>query len=132
MARWSSAQAAGKFAQSWLKAVWITPSAPGVARFVVAAFRADAARAGAEAEVAALVEELSRRSPEFAAMWREGDVRRCGEGVKRLRHPVAGEIAFEYPAFAVDGRPDLGMVVYTPATPEGAARARGLIEGDGR
>jgi transcriptional regulator with XRE-family HTH domain len=102
----------------------------GVARFVVAAFRADAARVGAEAEVAALVKELSRRSPEFAAMWREGDVRRYGEGIKHLSHPVAGEIAFEYSAFAVDGRPDLGMVVYNPVTPEDAARVRSLIEGD--
>ena len=38
-----------------------------VARFVVAAFRADAARAGATARVEALVDELSRVSPEFAS-----------------------------------------------------------------
>src|SRR5258707_6483824 len=37
-----------------------------------------------------------------------GDVRTYGEGVKHLRHPIAGPIAFEYSAFAVDGRPDLG------------------------
>ena len=98
-----------------------------VARFVVAAFRADAARAGATAQVAALVDELSRVSPEFAAMWRDNDVRSYGEGVKRMRHPIAGPIAFEYSAFGVDGRPDLGMVVYNPATPEDAARIRALI-----
>src|SRR5690348_1597232 len=45
-----------------------------VARFVVGAFRVDAARAGAAEDVAPLVEELCRRSPEFAAMWRENDV----------------------------------------------------------
>ncbi|HWA81160.1 MAG TPA: helix-turn-helix transcriptional regulator [Acetobacteraceae bacterium] len=98
-----------------------------VARFVVAAFRADAARAGAAAKVGALVDELCRRSPEFAAMWRDNDVRSYGEGIKRLRHPIAGPIAFEYSAFAVDGRPDLGMVVYNPATPEDAERIRSLI-----
>ena len=76
-----------------------------VARFVVGAFRADAARAGATAKVEALVDELSRLSPEFAAMWRDNDVRSYGEGVKRMRHPIAGPIAFEYSAFAVDGRP---------------------------
>src|SRR5215472_17414516 len=43
-----------------------------VARMVVGAFRLDAARAGAAAEVEPLVEELCRLSPEFAAMWREG------------------------------------------------------------
>ena len=99
-----------------------------VARFVVAAFRADAARAGAADKVGALVEELCRLSPEFAAMWRDNDVRHYGEGLKRLRHPLAGPIAFEYSAFAVDGRPDLGMVVYNPATPEDAERIRKLIE----
>jgi transcriptional regulator with XRE-family HTH domain len=99
-----------------------------VARFVVAAFRADAARAGATAKVEALVDELSRLSPEFAAMWRDNDVRSYGEGLKRMRHPIAGPIAFEYSAFAVDGRPDLGMVVYNPATPEDAQRIKALIK----
>ena len=99
-----------------------------VARFVVAAFRADAARAGAAAKVEALVDELSQASPEFAAMWRDNDVRSYGEGLKRMRHPIAGPIAFEYSAFAVDGRPDLGMVVYNPATPQDAQRIRALIK----
>lgn len=99
----------------------------GVARFVVAAFRADAARAGATAKVEALVDELCRLSPEFEAMWRDNDVRSYGEGVKRLRHPLAGPIAFEFSAFGVDGRPDLGMIVYNPATPDDADRIRSLI-----
>jgi transcriptional regulator with XRE-family HTH domain len=98
-----------------------------VARFVVAAFRADAARAGASEKVGALVEELCRVSPEFEAMWRDNDVRTYGEGVKRLRHPTLGPIALEYSAFAVDGRPDLGMVVYNPATPDDADRVRSLL-----
>jgi hypothetical protein len=87
-----------------------------VARFVVAAFRADSARAADPAMADALVRDLSQRSPEFEAFWRERDVRSFGEGLKRLRHAVAGPLAFEYSAFAVDGRPDLGMVIYQPAT----------------
>ena len=39
-----------------------------VARFVVGAFRADAARAGAVSEVGQLVDELCRLSPEFEAL----------------------------------------------------------------
>jgi len=99
-----------------------------VARFVVAAFRADVVRAGAAANVKAFVDELSRLSPEFDAMWRDNDVRSYGEGSKHLRHPVAGLLAMEYSAFAVDGRPDLAMVIYSPATPEDAERIRALIE----
>jgi transcriptional regulator with XRE-family HTH domain len=99
-----------------------------VARFVVGAFRADAARAGAAAEVAALIEELCRRSPEFEAMWRDNDERGYGGGVKHLRHPMVGPVAFEYSAFAVDGRPDLRMVVYNPATAADAERIRSLVK----
>jgi MmyB-like transcription regulator ligand binding domain len=98
-----------------------------VARFVVGTFRADAARAGAAAEVQPLVDELCRLSPEFKAMWRDNDVRTHGEGVKQMRHPVLGLIAFEYSAFAVDGRPDLSMVVYNPATPAEAEKISALI-----
>jgi MmyB-like transcription regulator ligand binding domain len=99
-----------------------------VARFVVGAFRADAARAGAAAEVQPMVDELCRLSPEFKALWRDNDVQTHGEGVKHIRHAVLGPIAFEYSAFAVDGRPDLSMVVYNPATPEDAEKIRSLTK----
>ncbi len=99
----------------------------GLARFVVGAFRADAARAGAVSEVAQLVDELCRASPEFEALWRDNDVHVHGEGVKRLRHPVLGAIELEYSAFAVDGRPDLGLVVYNPVTRSAADHIRSLV-----
>lgn len=99
-----------------------------VARFVVATFRADAARIGATGNVEALVDELSRTSPEFAAMWREKEVGHHGEGTKTLRHPTLGVLPLEYSSFTVDGRPDLSMVVYNPATPEVAAEVKRLIE----
>jgi transcriptional regulator with XRE-family HTH domain len=97
-----------------------------VARFVVGAFRVDAARAGAAEEVEPLVNELCRLSPEFKALWRDNDVRSHGEAVKQIRHPVLGLIGFEYSAFAVDGRPDLSMVIYNPATPADADKIRSL------
>jgi hypothetical protein len=34
----------------------------------------------------------------------------------------------EYSAFAVDGRPDLGMVIYNPATPADADKIRSLLK----
>ena len=99
-----------------------------VARFAVAAFRADAARAGAAQRVKALVDELSRLSPEFEAIWRENDVRSTyGEVAKQLLHPLAGLITLEYSTFSVDGRPDLDMVIYNPVTPADAERIRSLL-----
>jgi transcriptional regulator with XRE-family HTH domain len=99
------------------------------ARFVVGAFRVDVARAvGATSQVADLVDELCRLSPEFEALWRDNDVRAHGEGVKHLRHPIAGPIAFEYSTFAVDGRPDLSLVIYNPATPADVELVRSLVD----
>ena len=99
----------------------------GLARFVVGAFRADAARAGAVSEVTQLVDELCRASSEFKILWRENDVLMHGEGVKRLNHPTLGPIELEYSAFAVDGRPDLSMIVYNPVDIILVDRIRGLI-----
>src|ERR1700719_3195221 len=99
-----------------------------VARMVVGAFRVDAARAGAAAEVEPLVDELCRLSPEFKAMWRDNDVPgHHGEAVKHIRHPVLGPLAFEFSTFAIDGRTDPAMVVYNPATPEDAERIKSLL-----
>jgi hypothetical protein len=100
-----------------------------VARFVVGAFRVDAARAGAAAEVEPLVDELCRLSPQFSVMWHENDVHGAhGEAVKHIRHPVLGPLAFEYSAFAVDGRSDLSMVIYNPVTSANLDRIRSLID----
>ena len=102
------------------------------ARFVVGAFRADAVRAGAVSEVGQLVAELCATSPEFAALWADNDVRFHGEGTKRLRHPVLGTIELEYSGFAVDGRPDLGMIVYNPVDPDVADRIRAWVQNQTR
>jgi transcriptional regulator with XRE-family HTH domain len=117
-----------------LRAVFLDPRARAaqydwerVARFVVGSFRVDAARAGAAEEVAPLIEELSRSSPEFAALWRDKDVRTHGEGVKHIRHPALGPIEFEYSVFAIDGRSDLSMVIYNPTSPKDIERIRQLI-----
>ena len=94
-----------------------------LARLVVGAFRLDAARAGAAAEVEPLVEELCRLSPEFRGMWRENEPpAEHGEVVKHIRHPVLGPLAFEFSVFAVDGRTDLSLLVYNPTNPADAEK----------
>jgi transcriptional regulator with XRE-family HTH domain len=99
-----------------------------VARYVVASFRADVARAGAARNVQSLVDELCATSPEFAAMWRDNDVQGHGDGVKVLRHPIAGQLSMEFSSFAVDGRPDLTLVIYNPATVADADKIRTLLK----
>ena len=104
------------------------PNWQSVARYVVASFRADVARAGAARNVQSLVDELCATSPEFAAMWRDNDVQGHGDGVKVLQHPVAGPLSMEFSGFAVDGRPDLNMVIYNPATKADADKIRALLK----
>jgi transcriptional regulator with XRE-family HTH domain len=100
-----------------------------VARFVVGAFRLDAARAGASADVEPLVEELSRLSPEFRALWIENEMPAVvhREAVKQINHPVLGPVFFEYSTFAVDGRTDLSLLIYNPATPADAEKIAGMV-----
>ncbi|WP_267382843.1 MULTISPECIES: helix-turn-helix transcriptional regulator [unclassified Sphingomonas] len=102
-----------------------------MARFVVGAFRADVARAGANNSAAAtkLVAELSRISPEFETLWLDNEVVAHGEGVKRIHHPDAGLLAMEFSSFAVEGRPELGMIIYNPASATDAERLRRLLNG---
>jgi transcriptional regulator with XRE-family HTH domain len=97
-----------------------------IARFVVGAFRADAARAGAVSEVNELVDELCKASPEFEVLWRENEIRGHGDGTKNLLHPELGPIELEYSSFSVDGRPDLGLIVYTPVDASITDRIREL------
>lgn len=105
------------------------PNWEQVARSVVNAARRDTRRAGMTAETEALIAELSRDSAAFRAMWAEQDVTAHGEGVKGLRHPDAGLLNLEYATFALDGRPDLAMVVFNPVTAEDRAKVRRLVAG---
>lgn len=76
----------------------------------------------------AAVEELRRLSPDFDTLWQDNDVVAHGEGEKRIHHPRAEPLALEFSSFAVEGRPELGMIVYNPATPADAEKVRALVE----
>jgi hypothetical protein len=44
------------------------------------------------------------------------------------RAAKASPAALEFSGFAVDGRPDLTLVIYNPATPEDAQKIRALLK----
>lgn len=101
------------------------------ARFAIAAFRVDSARAGDRPESAALAAELHATNEDFRRLWAENEVRSHGVGHKRIHHPVVGPLALEYSAFLVDGSEGLSMVVFTPVTPADANAIEQLLVAKG-
>ena len=97
------------------------------ARFAIAVFRIDVARVGGSAEADALIDELRTSSADFRRLHADTEVRSHGVGVKRLMHPQAGLLTFEYSAFAVDGADGLTMIVFTPASAADARKAEATL-----
>ncbi|MEM6712403.1 MAG: hypothetical protein AAF590_08985 [Pseudomonadota bacterium] len=101
-------------------------SVPG---YLVATFRAQTVRAGENGQATELLTELLDKSAEFLAIWADNDARSTGEGIKRINHHSAGPIALEFSSLAVDSRPDLKLLTYTPAGSEDAAKIQHLCQG---
>jgi transcriptional regulator with XRE-family HTH domain len=95
-----------------------------VARDNVAALRLDAGRFPDDPALNELIGELSVKSREFSGWWAEHDVMRHANGLKRYRHPVAGEIEIHYEALALTGDPDQTLFIYS--VEPGSKSAQGL------
>lgn len=77
--------------------------------------------------LAELVGELSLRSPQFARWWASHKVREKGRGIKRIRHPLVGEVEVTYETFRVEADPDQRLVIYTAAPGSPSATALELL-----
>jgi transcriptional regulator with XRE-family HTH domain len=80
----------------------------------LAVFRADSARSAGDPDFERLIGLLTRLSPEFREWWPKHEVLAPFAGYKRIRHPKAGAMAFEYTSFALSDRPDMKLIVFTP------------------
>ncbi len=98
------------------------------ADFMVSVMRADIARIGAAKAAQPFIDELCRLSPDFEVRWRNNRVGGYGDGVKHFMDPHLGSITLEYSAFAVDGRPDLTMLVYNAVTPADGGLIQSLLD----
>ena len=93
-----------------------------VARASLAMFRADCARYAGDPDFERLVARLTRLSPEFAQWWPQREVARPLAGQKRIDHPTAGRMLFEYSSLGVGDPADMKLIVFTPLEDEGTAR----------
>jgi transcriptional regulator with XRE-family HTH domain len=89
-----------------------------VARAALGLFRADSAKYVGDPAFERLIAELARLSPQFREWWPKRDVLQRLAGVKRLKHPAVGLMAFEHMSFAVDDGSDMKLIVYTPLVQE--------------
>jgi len=89
-----------------------------LARAALGLFRADSARYVGDPDFERLIAALTAASPEFRAWWPQRDVLRRLSGVKKIRHPIAGAMAFEHMSFSIDDGSDMRLIVYTPLAAE--------------
>lgn len=82
-----------------------------MARHVVALLRFALARPGASGAVSDLVRELSL-GDEFRDLWSRHDVEIHRSGVKRVRHPIAGELRLRYEGLDVPSLPGSTLYCY--------------------
>jgi hypothetical protein len=92
---------------------------PGAARTAVAALRMEAARDQENPDLARLVGELSLRDADFRAWWAGQEVSSASYGVKRYRHPVAGDLTLDCDTWNCPDGSDQRLMVLTaePGTP---------------
>lgn len=101
------------------------------ARFALAAFRVDVARAGDSTEAAALTAELQAGSADFRRMWARNETSGHYVGLKRIERAKAGTITLEYQSLSVDSAAGLSMVVFAPLTKADADGIALLLSGQG-
>ena len=80
---------------------------------VVAILRTEAGRNPYDRDLSDLIGELSMRSETFRTRWASHNVRFHRTGIKRIHHPVVGDVELTYEAAEFPADPGLTMFVYT-------------------
>jgi len=89
------------------------PQWEAIATETVAYLRLYAGRNPDDPELAELIGELSIRSEEFRTHWARYDVKEKSFGVKRMVHPLVGELSLQYESLVMPGDPDQTLVTYS-------------------
>ncbi|HET9873928.1 MAG TPA: helix-turn-helix transcriptional regulator [Propionibacteriaceae bacterium] len=93
----------------------------------VAYLRAEAGRDPYDKDLQDLIGELSTRSETFRARWAAHDVRYHRTGIKRLHHPLVGDLALDFEAFDLPGDEGQRLNVYTASPGSRAEEALAVL-----
>ncbi|AZM60356.1 MULTISPECIES: helix-turn-helix transcriptional regulator [unclassified Streptomyces] len=90
---------------------------------MVGYLRMDAGYHPEDPRLSALVGELSVKSEEFRTLWAAHDVKEKSHGVKRVRHPLVGELTLQWESFRPAADTEQSLVTYfaEPGSPSAEA-----------
>ncbi|GGX28929.1 helix-turn-helix domain-containing protein [Streptomyces chartreusis] len=94
---------------------------------IVAFLRMDAGCHPDDPRLSALVGELSVKSEEFRRLWAIHDVKEKSYGVKRLRHPLVGELTLNFESFRLTDGTEQNLITYHPEPGSPSAEALRLL-----
>ncbi len=97
------------------------------AKDTVALLRLEAGRHPNDRALTDLIGELVTKSDEFRVLWAAHNVRLQTTGVKRLNHPIVGELELSFERLDVTADPDLMLVVYTAEPGSRSAESLDLL-----
>jgi transcriptional regulator with XRE-family HTH domain len=98
-----------------------------VANEVVAMLRSEAGRHPYDRALSDLVGELSTQSEAFRTKWAAHNVRFHDTGIKRLHHPVVGDLELTYEAMELSADSGLTMFAYTAESGSRSEQALKLL-----
>ncbi|MGX9899131.1 helix-turn-helix transcriptional regulator [Arthrobacter sp. SA17] len=89
----------------------------------VASLRLLAGMTPNDLELAALVGELTMKSPEFATLWAKHPVENCLSGLKHMHHPEVGDLELNFEVLTQNDESGHRILMYAadPGTPAGEA-----------
>jgi transcriptional regulator with XRE-family HTH domain len=116
--------------RNWARLVFLNPDYRDLfvdwdrkASDTVSFLRMDAGRHPDDPRLSALVGELSVKCEEFRRLWAAHDVKEKGHGVKRMRHPLVGELTLSFETFHLVDDAEQSLVTYhaEPGSPSADA-----------
>ncbi len=120
--------------RNWARLVFLSPAHRDLfteweskAADIVGFLRMDAGCHPDDPQLSALVGELSVKSADFQRLWARHDVKERSHGVKRLNHPLVGELTLSFEVFKVPDDQEQSLYLYDAEPGSRSAEALHLL-----